>query len=710
MLALLLTLACGPQASPPPAAAPEPAPPVAPQRPHVHTEHGVERPDPWYWLREREDPEVLAYIEAENAWTELATADSASFRQALYDEMLARIQEDDSGVPWQDGDFLYQLESVEGAAYQALWRVPVATPDAPVSLVFDENARAEGHDYYHLGALTVSPDQQRLAVAEDTSGREIYTVRVLELGSGEWLPDTLEGASTSLAWAADSATLFYTTMDDALRPDTLWRHGLGTPQAEDARVYVEDDERFWLYADTTRSEDYLLAISSSNVTSEIRVLDATTPEAAWQLLIPRVQGVEASVAHQGDRWLVRTNACLDEGGLQGDCALNFKLLALPLDGQGEPEELLAHRPEVLLESVDAFADHLVVLERDQGVLGLRVLDRSGEARTVDLPGGVGEVWAEANAVYDTDTYRFGYTSMVTPVTVFDWQVETGELTTRKVDPVLGDYDPATYTTTRLHATSTGGVQVPVTVVHRSDLPLDGTAPLILTGYGSYGVPYDPYFTITRLPLLDRGVVFGIAHIRGGGDLGRGWYEDGKYLHKQHTFDDFIAVTEHLVAQGLAAPDRVAIYGGSAGGMLMGAVVNQRPELYAGVVAQVPFVDVVTTMMDETIPLTVIEWEEWGDPHDKTYFDAMLAYSPYDNVAAQDYPPMLITSGLNDPRVQYWEPTKWAARLRATGTGSAPLLLKTHMGAGHAGSSGRYGYLEDKAFVWAFLLESLGVTQ
>lgn len=709
-LLLSLTLACGPQAAPTSAAIPAAlAPPVAPQRPYAHTEHGVERPDPWYWMKDREDPQVLAYLEAENVFTHAMTADGAPLRQALYDEMLARIQEDDAGVPWPDGDFLYYWRTAEGQSYPLLCRKTDA--DAPEQVLLDENLRAEGLDYYDLGDWALSPDQRLLAVAEDDNGREIYTVRVLDLATGQWLPDTLTGASPSLVWANDSATLFYTTMDTALRPYQLWRHALGTAQDADASLHAEDDERFWMHLERTRSDDYLLAVLGSSITSEVLVLDADEPAGAWAPIQTRQQGVEYAVSHHGDDFYLRTNACVDDTGVQGDCVLNFKIMTTPVSGDGPTTEFLAHRSQVMLEQVDAFADHLVITERTEGLLTLRVHDfASGDDHTVDMPEAAYELWSETNAVYDADEYRFGYSSMVTPSSVFEWSVTDQARTLLKEQPVLGDYDRTDYTTTRLWATSPDGVAVPVTVVHRADVPLDGTAPLIMTGYGSYGVPYDPYFTVTRLPLLDRGVVFAIAHIRGGGDLGRGWYEDGKYLVKQHTFTDFIAVTEHLVAQGYAAPDRVAIYGGSAGGLLMGAVVNQRPELYAGVVAQVPFVDVVTTMMDETIPLTVIEWEEWGDPHDRTYFDAMLAYSPYDNVVAQDYPPMLITSGLNDPRVQYWEPTKWTAKLRATGTGDGPLLLRTHMGAGHSGSSGRYGYLEDRAFAWAFLLQSVGVGQ
>ena len=710
LLLISLTLSCGPQSPPQTAAVPTPAaPPVAPQRAWLHTEHGVERSDPWYWMKDRNDPQVIAYLEAENAYTDQMTADSQPLRQALYDEMLGRIQEDDAGVPWQDGDYLYFWRTAEGQSYPLLCRRPADQPDAPDVVLLDENARAEGLDYYDLGTWAVSPDQTLLAVAEDTTGREIYTVRILDLETGTWRPDTLADASPSLVWANDSQTLFYTSMDDALRPYQLWRHELGQAQADDASLFSEPDERFWLHLERTRSDEFLLAVLGSSITSEVLVLDADEPQAMWTPIRPRRQGVEYEVSHHGDAFLLRTNACVDDAGIQGDCALNFKVESQPITGEADPTEWMAHRPSVMLEQLDAFADHLVITERTNGLLSLRIHDfATGDEHTVALPEAAYEIWSEANAVYDTSQFRFGYSSMVTPESVFDWNVETRTRALLKEQPVLGDYDRAAYTTSRLWAAAPDGVQVPVTVVHRTDVPLDGTAPMIMTGYGAYGVPYDPYFTVTRLPLLDRGVVFAIAHVRGGGDLGRGWYEDGKYLNKQNTFTDFIAVTEHLVAQGYAAPDRVAIYGGSAGGMLMGALANQRPELYAGIVAQVPFVDVVTTMMDETIPLTVIEWEEWGDPHDRTYFDAMLAYSPYDNVTAQDYPPMLITSGLNDPRVQYWEPTKWTARLRATGTGNSLLLLKTHMGAGHSGASGLYGYLEDRAFTWAFLLGCLGV--
>ena len=712
---LALVLACAPKQAPEPAATPtDPVPPVAAEKPHTHTEHGVERADPYYWLRHKEGPEVIAYVEAENAYTEAMDAHAAPFRQALFDEMLARIQEDDADVPWADGDHLYYARTEAGKNYEIWCRKPIADGAAAVEQVkLDENVRAQGLDYYDLGAWEVSPDGRLLAVAEDTDGDEIYTIRFLDLASGELLDDVLEHTTATLTWANDSATLFYTSLDDALRPDALWRHSLGVPQQGDVLIHREADERFWTTVWRTRSDGYLVHGLFSSITSELRVLDADTPDRPFRTLTPRHQGMAYTLAHRGEHFYLRTNDCDDEAGEHTDCALNYKVVRTPVDGTDRStwEEVIPHRDDVTLEGLDTFAGHLVVHERAGGVVQLRVRDlASGEDHLVAMPEDAYEIWDEPNAVFEATDLRFGYSSMITPESTFAWDMATQERTLLEEKAVLGGYDKAAYTTARLWATAPDGVQVPVTVVHRADLALDGTAPLILTGYGAYGEPYDPYFTVTRLPLLDRGVVFAIAHIRGGGDMGRGWYEDGKYLQKQNTFTDFIACTELLVAEGYAHPDRVATYGGSAGGLLMGAVLNQRPDLWAGVVAQVPFVDVVTTMLDEDIPLTAIEWEEWGNPDDEVYFDYMLAYSPYDNVTAQDYPPLLITSGLNDPRVQYWEPTKWAARLRATKTDDNVLLLKTNMGAGHAGASGRYGYLEDKAYEWAFLLESVGITE
>lgn len=695
-----------------------PEPPVAPRRPAVLTAHGDERVDDWYWLRERDNPDVIAYLQAENAYTEAVTAPLASLRETLFQEIKSRVQETDASAPVRKGPYEYFRRTLEARQYGINCRRPAGTPGLPDPdaapgsepgevVLLDENQLAEGHDYFALGGFAISPDHDWLAYSVDTSGGERYELRFRSLTTGQDLLETIPDVYYGLAWASDNRTVFYTRPDDAMRPWQVWRHTIGTPVDEDALVFQEDDDRFYAGVGRTRSGKYVEVALGSKITSEAWLIDADDPTSAPRIVEPRVQGIEYSVEHHAtedipDRLFILTN---DDG------AENFKLMVALVASPGRPswQEVIGHRPQVRLESVDAFADHLVLSERTEGLEQIVVRDIDDAwSHTVAMPDPVYSAWVGANPEFESTSLRFDYTSMVTPVSTYDYAVDDAEATLVKRQPVPG-YDPSQFETQRLWAQAPDGKRIPISIVHRRGLVRDGTAPAVLYGYGSYEASMDPSFSAARVSLLQRGVMFAIAHIRGGGELGRHWYEDGKFERKPNTFSDFIACAEYLIARRFTAPEHLAARGGSAGGLLMGAVANQRPDLFRAIVAEVPFVDVVTTILDETLPLTVIEWEEWGNPvTDPEIYKVMKSYSPYDNVAAQDYPAMLVTGGLNDPRVQYWEPAKWVAKLRTTKTGDQPLLLKMEMGAGHAGPSGRYDAWRDEAFVLAFLLHELGV--
>jgi oligopeptidase B len=678
-------------------------PPVAPRRPHVVEAHGDRRTDDWYWLRERENSEVLALLEAENAYTEAMLGHTDGLQQQLYDEIVARIQETDLSVPARKGDYWYYARTIEGLQYPVACRRQGGA-DGPEQVLLDENVLAEGHDFLAVANDEVSPDHRLLAYATDYDGGERYGLRFRDLATGDDLPDLVEDTYYGVAWAADSSTVFYTKVDEAMRPHQLWRHRVGTPADDDVLVFQEDDDRFWIDVHLTRSERYLLLRLESKVTSEVWYLPADDPIGEFRVIRPREQDVEYSVDHHDDRFFVVTNA---------DGAENFKLVAAPVATPGREHwvEVVPHREDVKLDGAEAFARHLVLHERADGLRRLRILRLAdGEQHVVAQPEPVYTVGPDVNAEFDTGVYRFSYQSLVTPRSVFDYDMEARTRVLKKQQPVLGGYDPTRYTTKRAWATAPDGTRVPMSIVHHNDVALDGTAPAVLYGYGSYEHSIDPTFSSLRLSLLDRGVVYALAHVRGGGEMGRRWYEDGKYLHKTNTFTDFVACAEQLVADCYTSPARLAIRGGSAGGLLMGATVNLRPELFAAVVAEVPFVDCLTTILDDTLPLTVLEWEEWGNPvADPAVYAYMKAYSPYDNVRAEPYPAMLVTAGLNDPRVSYWEPAKWVQKLRAVTTGDRPVLLKTELGAGHMGPSGRYDAWRDEAFVLAFLLDALGAT-
>jgi oligopeptidase B len=675
-------------------------PPNAPRRPTVLRHHGDERVDDWYWLRDREDPETLAYLEAENAWTQAATAHLEPLRERLYEEIKARIQETDLSVPARRGNYWYYSRTVEGLQYPIRCRRE-GSEDGPEQVLLDENALAEGHDFFDLGAFSPSPDHRLLAYSTDYDGDEVFTLRVRDLSTGGDLADEIPGTHYGATWALDNETLFYTVLNDAKRPWRLFRHRLGSPVGDDVLVFEEPDEAYYLGIHRTRSDRFLVLTLESKITSEAWVLAAHDPEGEFRLVEARRPGVEYDVEHRGEHFLIVTN----DGGAE-----NFKLVEAPVDAPSRANwrDVVPHRPHVKLDGVDAFAGHVVLYERADAVARIVVMDPDTRAMDViEQPEAVSTAHPGDNPEFETTTLRFGYTSLVTPPSVFDHDVVTRRRELRKQLPVLGGYDPEQYETTRLWATAPDGTAVPISLVHRRDVARDGSAPALLYGYGAYEISRDPAFSSMRLSLLDRGFVYAIAHVRGGGEMGRQWYEQGKLRCKRNTFTDFIACAEALVAEGCTSPDRLVIRGGSAGGLLMGAVVNERPELFRAVVAEVPFVDVLTTILDPSLPLTVIEWDEWGNPEQRDFYDYIKSYSPYDNVSAQAYPAMLVTAGLNDPRVSYWEPTKWVAKLRATKTDDNPLLLKTEMGAGHMGPSGRYDAWRDEAFVLSFVLDAVG---
>ena len=703
----------------------EPQPPAAPARPARLVHDGDERIDPWFWLRERDDPEVLAHLDAENVYTRDALAHLASLRSKLFDEIVGRVQETDTTAPIRRGAFEYFTRTVEGLQYGVHCRQPargdalpdpLAAPGSPPGevVVLDENALAAGHDYFAVGDLTVSPDQVVAAYSTDTSGGERYELRFRAVAVDETptheLADVVADVYYGVAWANDDATVFYTRPDDAMRPWQVWRHGLGTPASDDVLVFQEDDDRFYVNVGRTRSGRFLVITSASKITSEVWLVDADVPDSPATIVEPREQGHEYHVEHHagpaGDRLYVLTNA---------DGAENFALAVTPVASPGRASwrTVLPHRADTRLDDVDAFAGFLVVSERAEAVERLRVLtlDDAGDVsddHVLAMPDEVYSAWLGGNPDYDVTSVRYQYTSLVIPTSAYDYEPATRTAMLVKRQPVLG-YEPERYESRRAWATAADGTRVPISIVYRRDLRGDEPRPLLLYGYGSYEVSIDPTFSASRVSLLDRGVVFAIAHVRGGGELGRRWYEEGKLLQKTNTFTDFVACAEHLVAEGWTSPDRLAARGGSAGGLLMGAVANLHPELFHAIVAEVPFVDCLTTILDESLPLTITEWEEWGDPvHDPAVYELMKSYSPYDNVEAKAYPAMLVTGGLNDPRVQYWEPAKWVAKLRATKTDDHLLVLKMEMGAGHSGPSGRYDAWRDEAFVLAFLLDQFGV--
>jgi len=693
-----------------------PIPPRAARHPHtVAAPHGAQRQDPYYWLRddERNNPDVLAYLHAENAYADALLAASKPVQDALYSEIVARIQQDDASVPFRERGYWYyarfetgkdypihaRRQDGEGVDAASILHANAAGNFSGEQVLLDVNLLAAGKDYYSVGVYEVSPDNRMLAYADDGNGRRQYSIHFIDLATGQALPDVIEGVAPDLVWADDNRTLFYIEND----PDTLLtvrvkKHVLGSDARHDPLVYEEPDDSFYMGIDRTRDDRYILIGVSSTVSDELRYAPASDPQ-DFRILAPRQREVEYDADHYGGRWVIRTNA----GG-----ATNFKLVTASDDATTHWQDWVAHRDDVLIEGFELFDSFTAIAERSGGLERVRILKHDGSEAHVAANESAYSMGLDVNSEAASDWLRYSYTSLTTPLTTYAHNVRTGERQLLKRQPVLGGYDPAQYVTERLWATARDGTHIPVSIVYKTGFQKNGTAALLQYAYGSYGLSMDPGFSPTIVSLLDRGMAYAIAHVRGGQEMGRAWYEAGRLLHKQNTFTDFIDVTDFLVKEGYAASGRVAAHGGSAGGLLMGAIANMAPENYRVILSQVPFVDVVTTMLDPSIPLTTNEYDEWGNPEDKPFYAYILAYSPYDNLHTQAYPAMFIGTGLWDSQVQYWEPAKYVARLRDVNTSSHPLVFRTNMEAGHGGKSGRFRRYREQAELYAFMLEQLGV--
>ena len=692
----------------------EPQPPVAGMRPHSYTHHGITIEDPWHWLRDPDyptvdDADVLAYLEAENEYFADRMASRQGTIDTLFEEIKARQQPNLASVPWKNGDWQYQWRYGEEGQYRVWSRWPADAPDAregpagDVQTVLDEPALAQGLDYFRLGSLAVSNNGALLAYSTDTDGSEHYRLTVKNIATGEILVDGIADTIGRPVWAADDRSFFYTVVDENWHPWQVRRHVLGQPVAQDAVVYQEADPGFFVGVSPTASGDYILIEAGDHVTSEVRLIPSSYPGAEPVLMARRRAGHEYSVEHQGNRFVILTN----------DTHKNNRLVTAPAHNPTDRAwtPLVEASDSRYIESFRVFKDFIAVEERIDGLDQIRLINREGESSYVSFPESAYDVYFGTNAEFETDTLRLQYSSMVTPSTVYDYHLDTTELEVRQVQQIPSGYDPSLYVTERLMAPARDGAQVPVSIVRLKQVPVDGAAPLYIYGFGAYGSAVQPSFSTTRLSLLNRGFIYAIAHVRGGDELGYGWYEDGKLDKRTNTFNDFVDVARHLTEQGYGTAGRIVISGGGAGGQLMGAVVNQAPELWGAVVAQAPFVDVLNTMLDDTLPLTPPEWHEWGNPiEDKAAFEYIRSYSPYDQLQARSYPPMLVTAGLHDPRVTYWEPAKYVAKMRALKTDDNLLLLKTNMDAGHSGQSGRYDRLYEVAEIYAFMLASVGLAK
>ncbi|MCP4897654.1 MAG: S9 family peptidase [bacterium] len=677
--------------------------PRATVKPHTLEIHDHTRVDDYYWLKERENPEVINYLEAENTYTDAVMSHTRALQEELFNEIVGRIKKNDESVPYFDNGYYYYDRFEEGGEYPIYCRRE-GSMDGDEEIILNANQRADGQPYYAARGLEVSSGNDILAFSEDTAGRRIYTLRFKSLTSGEMLADTIPEVTGNIAWAEDNRTIFYSKQDlETLRSHLVFRHVLGTDSADDVLVWDETDETFSCWISKTKSKRFVMIGSNSTLSDEIRFIEAGDPTGEFNVFLPRERGHEYSIDHFGDRFFIRTN----------HEATNFKLMSTPIDRTALSNwaEVIEHRDEVYLSSFDVFKNYLVVSERKAGLIQLRIRPWSGEnEHYLDFGEATYDAWIDANLELDTELLRYGYSSLTTPESVYDYDMSSRERTLMKQDEVLGGFDPSNYVAERLYATAGDGVQVPISLVYRPDARSDGgPSPLLLYGYGSYGASMDPYFRSDRLSLLDRGFIYAIAHIRGGQENGRQWYEDGRLLNKKNTFTDFVDCGDFLVEQGYTTVNELFAMGGSAGGLLMGAVVNMRPDLFQAAVARVPFVDVITTMLDPDIPLTTAEYDEWGNPNDKKYYDYMLSYSPYDQIEAKNYPALLITAGLHDSQVQYWEPAKWTAKLRAVKTDDNLLLLHTNMEAGHGGASGRFRRYRETALTYAFLLDQIGMT-
>ena len=694
-----------------------PTPPDVEKKPHVvKAPHGAERRDEYYWLRDdkRKDADMLGYLKAENAYADALLAPLKPVQDQLYDEIVSRIKQDDASVPYRERGWWYYSRFEKGKDYPiharrkdgagvdalSIQEANAAGDFAAEQLLFDVNAMAAGKDYYAVGGRTVSQDNRMVVYGDDTNGRRQYTLRVKDLDTGETLADSIPGTAGYAVWADDNRTFFYIENDpETLLSTRVKKHVVGSDPKDDVLVYEEQDDTFYMGVGRTRDDKYITIGMSSTVSDELRYAPAADPR-EFKVLAPRTRDVEYDADHHGGRWVIRTN----DGG-----AKNFKVVTAT-DGatsRKDWQDWIAHDPQVFIEDIELFDGHAAVAERSGGLERVRILKDGGTSEYVKADETAYSMGLDVNAEPDTDWLRYGYTSLAMPATTYELNVKTGERRELKRQPVPG-YDPANYVTERVWVTARDGAKVPVSLVYRKGFEKNGKAAMLQYGYGSYGASMDPGFSVTTVSLLDRGMVYALAHIRGGQEMGRAWYEDGKLLHKKNTFTDFIDVTDALVKQGYAAPDRVAALGGSAGGLLMGAIANMAPDKYRVILSQVPFVDVVTTMLDASIPLTTNEYDEWGNPEQKQYYDYMLSYSPYDNLKAQAYPATFVGTGLWDSQVQYWEPAKYVARLRDLNTSKAPVVFRINMEAGHGGKSGRFRKYREQAEMYSFMLEQLGV--
>jgi len=679
-------------------------PPVAKIEPTVLEKHGHKRTDNYFWLNQRENQDVIDYLNAENEYYQQMTAHTKGLQEDLFKEMKERIKEDDSSVPYFYNGYWYITRFETGKDYPIYTRKK-GSMDAPEEIMFDCNQMAEGENYFHLAGVSVSPDNKLAAFAVDNISRRIYTIQIKNLETGEILSDKIEGVTGGSSWANDNTTLFYTSKDSqTLRSDKIFRHKLGTSQQDDVLVFHEKDDTFNTFVYKEISQKYLIIGSGSTLTSEYQILDANNPDGKFKVFQPRVRGLEYGIDYYNGKFYVVTNK---------DKATNFKLMITPENATSQENwtDLIPHREDVLLEGIDIFKDYLVISERDnkKGLNNIRIKPWSGEEYYLPFGSETYTAYTTTNLDFNTNKLRYGYQSMKTPSSVIEFDMSTKEKIVLKEQEVLGGkFDKDNYVEERVWATATDGTKIPISMVYKKGIKKDGKSPLLLYAYGSYGASMDPYFSTARLSLVDRGFIYAIAHIRGGEDLGRPWYEDGKLLKKKNTFTDFIDCSKFVIAEKYTSNEHLYASGGSAGGLLMGAIINMNPELYNGVIAAVPFVDVVTTMLDDSIPLTTGEYDEWGNPNEKEYYEYMLSYSPYDNVVAQDYPNMYVSTGLHDSQVQYWEPAKWVAKLRATKTDKNLLFLDTNMDAGHGGASGRFEALKEVAKEYAFLLDLEGI--
>ncbi len=676
-------------------------PPVAKKVAKELTIHGDTRIDNYYWMNERENPEVIAHLEAENAYKEAVMKHTEPLQEKLFEEIKSKIKQEDESVPYKKNGYYYYTRTVPEKEYYLVCRKKENLAAAE-EVMLDVNQMAEGYEYYALGGSSVSPDNKMVAFGVDTLSRRKYTIYFKNLETGEILPDAIPLTAGGATWANDNKTVYYVLKDDTtLRSEKIMKHTLGTPVENDVEVYYEADETFSAFIYKTKSEKYLIIGSESTLTSEYRFLDAGNPDGEFKIIQPRTRDLEYQVDHFGDYFYIRTNL-----GAQ-----NFKLVKTPVTKTEKEnwEEVIPHREDIYFSDFDIFKDYLVVSERKEGITQLRVMPwNTGDEYYIGFDEEVFAAFSNVNMEYDTEIFRFSYTSLTTPNSVFDFNMKTRERTLLKQEEVLGGFDKNNYETRRVYATAMDGTKIPISLVYHKGMEKNGNNPALIYGYGSYGYTMDPSFRLSILPLLDRGFVYAIAHIRGGQINGRQWYEDGKLLKKMNTFTDFNDCAQYLIDEKYTSAEKLFAMGGSAGGLLMGACVNLRPDLYKGIIAAVPFVDVVTTMLDETIPLTTSEFDEWGNPKEEKYYYYMKSYSPYDNVVAKDYPAMLVTTGLHDSQVQYWEPAKWVAKLRELKTDDNLLLFHINMDYGHGGASGRFQWIKDTALEYAFIFDQLGM--